>query len=376
VRTLWGTAVGPGLVWGLAVAGHELIQVVLPVHAAAFGVTLAWVGVLLSINKFIRVVGYGGVVVLGRWIGPWALMLVAAVASTLATFAYAVIDGAPGLLVVRLAWGLGFAALNLSVLMYATSVVERAGTNVGLNRAIGASTPALALALGSLAVLWLGPRDVFLAVGLFGALAIPIALVLPRLRVAEEPPGRRRLSRPTDIDVFFFVLGFTFDGLFIMTVALLFADRVSLEMAVVTGGLLLAARYVATIVVAPISGWLADRFGGARLQLLSGAMVVVGFAVIAAGFILVGCLLTVAARAALATLGNVVVAQRYGGGSMVALSRLATWTDFGGAVGPVAVGFLIPVFGLPPLYAAAAAILLVAVANVAWRSSGSPPQAG
>ena len=68
MRGLWATSVGPGLVWGLAVAGHELVQVVLPVHAAAFGVSLAWVGVLLSANKFIRVVGYGGVVVLGRWI--------------------------------------------------------------------------------------------------------------------------------------------------------------------------------------------------------------------------------------------------------------------------------------------------------------------
>lgn len=367
-RTLWGTSIGPGLVWGLAVAGHELIQVVLPVHAAAFGITLAWVGVLLSVNKFIRVVGYGGVVFVGRRIGPWALMLAAAAVSVLATFAYAVIDGAPGLLVVRLAWGVGFGALNLGVLMYAISVAERAGMSVGLNRAIGASTPALVLALGSLGVLWLGPRDVFLAVGLATALAIPIAFALPRLTVADEPPGRRRLSRPTDIDLFFFGVGFTFDGLFIMTVALLFADRVSLEMAVVSGGLLLAARYVATIVVAPIGGWLADRFGGERLQLLSGALVVAGYVSIAAGFLVAGSLLTVAARAALATLGNVVVAQRYGSGSMVALSRLATWTDFGGAVGPVIVGFLIPVTGLPPLYAAAAALLLLAVVNVARRT--------
>lgn len=370
-RALWGTSVGPGLVWGLAVAGHELIQVVLPVHAAAFGVTLGWVGVLLSVNKFIRVVGYGGVVIVGRLIGPWALMLVAAAVSMLATLGYAVIDGAPGLLVVRLAWGLGFGALNLGVLMYAISVAERAGTSVGLNRAIGASTPALVLALGSVGVLWLGPRDVFLAVGLAAALAIPITFALPRLTVADEPPGRRRLSRPTDIDLFFFVLGFTFDGLFIMTVALLFADRVSLEMAVVSGGLLLAARYVATIVIAPLSGWLADRFGGERLQLLSGALVVVGYVLIAAGLLVAGSLLTVAARAALATLGNVVVAQRYGSGSMLALSRLATWTDLGGAVGPVIVGFMIPVVGLPPLYAVAAVLLLLAVTNVAWRSRAS-----
>lgn len=366
-RGAWGTVVGPGLVWGLAVSGHELIQVVLPVHAAAFGVSLPMVGFLLSINKIIRVIGYGWVVALGRWIGPRGLMLAAAGVAALATFAYAWADGAVGLTVARLAWGLGFAALNLGTLMYAMNTVEGAGTRVGLTRSLGAIAPALVLGLGSAAVGWLGPRDIFVAIGIFMALAIPLAWYLPVLTVAEEPAGRRRFAQPTVLDAFYFVVGLVMDGLFVMTVGLIFVEHVSLELAVLSGGLLLAMRYIAAIVISPFGGWLGDRFGAARLQLIFGALFAVGFAVTAADLVILGSVVIVVARTVLAVLGNVYIAQRDGSGSMVALSRLATWTDFGGAVGPLTMGFLIPVVGLPPLYLAGSALLLLSVSILAWR---------
>lgn len=366
-RGAWGTVIGPGLVWGLAVSGHELIQVVLPVHAAAFGVSLPVVGFLLSINKIIRVIGYGWIVALGRHIGPRGLMMVAAISATIAVFAYAWCDGAVGLTAARLGWGLGFAALNLGTLMYAMSIVEGAGIRVGLTRSLGAIGPALVLALGAAAVSWLGPRDVFIVIGLFMALAIPLAWSLPRLTVAEEPAGRRRFAQPTLLDAFYFVVGLVMDGLFVMTVGLIFVEHVSLEMAVLSGGLLLATRYIAAIFISPFGGWLGDRFGAARLQIVFGALFAVGFAITAADLIILGSLIIVVARCVLAVLGNVYIAQRDGAGSMVALSRLATWTDFGGAVGPLSMGFLIPMVGMPPLYVAGSVLLLLSVAILAWR---------
>ncbi len=367
MRASWGTVIGPGMVWGLAVSGHELIQVVLPVHAAAFGVSLPVVGFLLSINKIIRVIGYGWIVALGRRIGPRGLMLVAASVAALSTFVYAWCDGWPALTVARLAWGLGFAALNLGTLMYAMSIVESAGTRVGMTRALGAIGPALVLGLGSAAVGWLGPRDVFVAVGLFMALAVPLAWTLPTLAVAEEPAGRRRLAQPTVLDLFYFVIGLTIDGLFVMTVALMFLDRFSVETAVLSGGLLLGVRYVAAIVVSPFGGWLGDRFGAWRLQIVFGVLYAGGFALTALGFPVLGGVVIVSARAVLAVLGNLVIAQREGASSMVALSRLATWTDMGGAVGPMLVGSLIPIFGLPPLYGAGAVLIVLSLAVLAWR---------
>jgi len=369
LRAPWGTVVGPGLIWGIAVSGHELIQVILPLHAAAFGLTLAWVGFLLSVNKIIRVIGYGWVVALGRRVGPRGMMVVASTTAAVTIFFYAFVDGGPGLTVARLAWGLGFAALHLATMLYAMSVTEQAGTRVGLTRSLGAIGPVLALVLGAAAVPWLGPRDVFIAVGAVMAIAIPLSLTLPRLVLAEEPstPARQRFSQPTDLDLFYFMVGLAADGLFIMTVGLMFADRVSVEMAVLSGALLLGLRYAVALFISPIGGWLCDRFDADRLQVIFGSLYAAGFALVALGLYAVGGMVIVSARAVLAVISNIVVARRYGHGSMTALSRLATWTDFGGAVGPMMVGLLIPLTGIRPLYGVAATSLAAAVIWVSRR---------
>lgn len=371
----WGTVLGPGVVMALALMGHELLAVVLPVHAAAFGLSLVWVGVLLSANRFIRVIGYGWIAALGRHVGPKTLCVLAAFTATLTTLAYGLVDGGPLLLAARLVWGLTFAALNLASLAYAMAVLANAGMRVGVNRSISSLGPTLALSLGSLAVVWLGPRDIFVALGLVTALAIPIALTLPRVTVANQVEGSLWLTKPDDISVFYFTVGLTIDGLFVMTLALLFADDVSLDMAVLSTGLLLALRYLAGILFGPMGGWLGDRIGPVRAQLLFGVATVVGLAAIAADFVTGGALVIVICRAMLSAVGPVAVARRYGVGDMTAISRQAAWTDLGGAIGPLVVGAALQVMHvatLPQLYWVAAAITAVALANLMRLGPGLP----
>ena len=56
-------------VMGLALLGDSLLYVVLPIHAAAFGVSFAWVGVLLSANRLVRIFAYGAIAEVSRRIG-------------------------------------------------------------------------------------------------------------------------------------------------------------------------------------------------------------------------------------------------------------------------------------------------------------------
>ena len=65
-----------GLVW----LGDALIYVVLPLHAPAFGISLALVGVVLSVNRIVRILGYGWVSTLSRRFGMRALTASAALA--------------------------------------------------------------------------------------------------------------------------------------------------------------------------------------------------------------------------------------------------------------------------------------------------------
>ena len=75
-------AVVLGLVW----LGDALIYVVLPLHADAFGIGLGLVGVVLSLNRIVRIVGHplvGGFVVARLGLPPLDDALAVAIAGAL-----------------------------------------------------------------------------------------------------------------------------------------------------------------------------------------------------------------------------------------------------------------------------------------------------
>ena len=57
--------------WVLTISllGDALLYVILPVHAATFGLSIAAVGFLLAVNRIIRTFTYGLIVQLGQQIG-------------------------------------------------------------------------------------------------------------------------------------------------------------------------------------------------------------------------------------------------------------------------------------------------------------------
>ncbi|MGZ0190241.1 MAG: hypothetical protein ACKVH0_19945, partial [Alphaproteobacteria bacterium] len=55
----WRAIIGSSSIMSLALLGDALLYAVLPAYAADFGLTLPWVGVMLSANRFVRVFAYG-----------------------------------------------------------------------------------------------------------------------------------------------------------------------------------------------------------------------------------------------------------------------------------------------------------------------------
>jgi MFS family permease len=349
----WGpTSVSAG-VMSLASLGDVLLYVVLPISAASFGVSLAWVGVLLAANRLTRIVLYGGVAAVGEVVGSRTLAIIAALAAAVSTFILWAGDGGTVLLVARILWGLAFAALSLVALAYAVADRKRAGSRVGVSRAIYQVGPAFSLSVGAWLAGVLGPRDIFLVLGVISVFAIPLAFALPKDQVRASREKTQWLPKPKLIDLFFFGVGFSVDGVFAMTVALMLAKTASPEAAMLGAGLILALRRFGEVLLAPIGGFLGDRFGSDRVLFLSTILLALGFAVLAVGWPLSGSLLVIAARAAIAALGPAVVAVRAdGAGTLHRLAVMQTWRDFGAAVGPLTTGLLLEVATLGSINAA------------------------
>jgi len=150
-----------GLVW----FGDALIYVVLPLNAAVFGIGLGLVGVALSLNRIVRIVGYGWVAFLHRRLGLRALTASAALGAALSTVGYGLALGLLPLLIARLVWGFAYGVLNVTTTAYAIGDGQGTGRRVGLNRSVSTVGPALALSAGAWLAVVLGPREVFLVLG-------------------------------------------------------------------------------------------------------------------------------------------------------------------------------------------------------------------
>lgn len=328
----------------LALLGDALLYAVLPAYAEDFGLTLPWVGVMLSANRFVRVFAYGAIARLTQRVGVRRMCIGAAVVATLSTTLYGVGEGPATILAARVLWGLTYAVLVLATLSYALEYRAKVGTRVGVGQAIQRLGPILALFGGAWLVGQVGPNTAFLILAVPTALAILVAFTLPK---ADRPDAKRAkpasLARPKPIDVLFFLQGYGVDGVFAVSITLIFAREASLSDAVMSGGALLAMRHFGEAIAAPLFGWVADRFGARRVFVAAATLTMLGFVCVALGATVFGALAMLIFRGALASLGPAVIAQSLDekDDAIGPLARMQAWRDFGAACGPLATGFLL-----------------------------------
>ncbi|HZP99984.1 MAG TPA: MFS transporter [Reyranella sp.] len=352
----------PGLVIAVAMMGDALIYAVLPLYHEEFGLSLAMVGVLLSLNRWIRLLANSAVAHLGERVGPHALMVGAAVGSIVSTSLYGLADSASLQVIARMLWGVSFASLNLSTLAYAVSDRANAGKRVGISRAMIGMVQACSLVGGAWLCLHVGSRQVFVIFGAITSIALVAALLLPRLPAERSETRGLKLPIPHRLEVWGFALGFAGDGVFLLTLAFLMKDSITSVAPVMATASLIALRWLVEITTGPVGGWIGDRFGARRMSIANCLALVAGFALIAAGHEVLGALLTVMTRGMFNTLIPVLVIERGKGGVLSSQASYSTWRDFGAAVGPLSAPWLFLNVPQMPLYAA----LALALGIVGW----------
>jgi predicted MFS family arabinose efflux permease len=345
----------------MALTGDQLLYIVLPLSTDAFGVSIVWVGILLSANRWIRVALYSEIARFGNRVGPRRLTMIASLGAVASTAAYGFLEGGPMLLAARIVWGLSFAALNLTTLVYALGG-EASGRMVGTSRAIREIGPIVAAASGAWLATTLGPREAFWAMTVLTLLAVPMAWALPHAapgEVSPATPRRFRLNRPSTFNLFSFAVGLAGDGIFMVTIGLLFLQEVSAQMAMLSAGGVMALRHLVVLIVSPVGGMLADRFGAPRTMLGSALAMTAGFALVPFDLVYVAAVFMLVGRGILAVVSPLIVARTIKGDVMTAVSANASWADLGAATGPLLAGFSVGLVSLDALYGGSAVLLFV-----------------
>jgi MFS family permease len=360
-----------GLVW----LGDALIYVVLPLYPAAFGVEVASVAVLLSVNRVIRIVGYGWVSPLSRRFGANTLTAAACAAGAVSTLAYGLLSGFALLFIARLMWGGAYGVINLTNTAYAYGDGQRAGTHIGLNRAVSTLGPVLALGLGGWLVTQIGPQHVFVVYGAVGLFAVPLALLLPRLRqtVGDAPAAASGRWRPSPLNAMFFVVALGADGVFTATLSTLLADLIPVSSALIGAGLLLAGQRLVSVILAFLSGPVVDRLKAHHVLAPCGVVIAIGLAAIAAGHVYSGAVVLIFARVIFAVVAPIVAAEQ-SSDRIGAIAAYATWSDCGLAAGAF-IGIMgMEWIGYPLTYAALGGVTVAAVIWFTLVRAVPPPE--
>jgi MFS transporter, DHA1 family, multidrug resistance protein len=402
-----------GLAVCLSLLGDLTLYAVLVTQLDVLGLSLASVGVLLSVNRLVRIPGnlVAGVL-FDRW-GRRPLFLLGMVLGVLSTAGYGLARGFWPFLLARATWGVAWTLINIGGRTIALDVSSDAdrGRVTGFYQAWMWAGFALGPLLGGILTDRIGFRPTMLILAALTAVGLAVALLaVPETMQRGQRPGiktrapaksaRKAMAgalqsglsflRATPALVFLAALllitQFTGEGIATSTLTLWLQSRFGQTVALdgimlgiaTAGGIVAAAFSILAGVAGPAAGHLSDRYG--RLAVIVGSLImaILGFVRLAAGgsmaaFALGVVLLAVSSGAALAALiaqaGDLTPPGRQG----TVMGLLATVSDLGLMLGPIVAFGLLPTIGLSAVYGMCILACTVGLGLAWWQVRHSTP---
>ena len=338
--------------------GDTLLYVILPTYYTHLGLIPFQVGILLSVNRWVRL-ATNHLVEYGYRRYPSDLWLLGAFfLGSLACTIYGFATAFFLFLLARIGWGIAYSLLRQAGIMHVVScsaekaLAEQMGYFTGINALWRTS----GLFLGGLCHDMLGFAVTFIGLGILSLLSLPLARLSQRsssMAVRSAGGGKEGKGRRSFV-CFGIVMGLVGGGMIFSTLGLIlktnFGDSFSLAgfavgAATVTG-LVMAMRQLFDGLGGPILGAVMDRFGRDRAigwLFLSGAglLFLTGLQATILGLVALILMYFICATA----LYTVLYAQSGQRGSR-AVASFATAMDLGMSVGPL-IGWGIAQFGLP-----------------------------
>jgi MFS family permease len=374
----------------LSLMGDATLYTVLPTHTEAAGIALSGVGIMLGVNRAVRLLFNSAAgLAYDRWPRRW-LFIPALFIGALSTAIYAATSGFWPLLIGRMLWGMAWSGIwvgGATMILDVTTDQDR-GRWTGLYQTwffVGAAGGSL---FGGTFTDWVGYTTTMWIGAALTALGGAIAwFLLPETRSgvrraeASDAPAPSPSLRPPSLPLWhnsriwlavmlYGVNRLVISGVLAATMGLLVQNRlrqVDLMVGIATmTGVLTAVQTLFSMAAAPLAGTLSDRVNS-RWRVVTVGLVAgtVGFGLLAWDLlfsVLIGILLIAAAKGSVQSLatamtGDVVSRAQRGR----AIGLLHTVGDFASAVGPGIAYLLLPRMALPGLYVACACIFALAL---------------
>lgn len=377
------------LVTAICLLGDSALYVLLPSRLEVFSVTPTGAGLILGINRYIRILSNHWASKIYEKLGFYRPFAFSILLAAVTTSAYGLFVGFWPLFLAHAAWGGAWSMLRLAGYLTVIDAAQGQSTGrfMGMLQSLSRGGSLCAVLAGGILADHIGGRQVFVLYGVITLTAfglIPFASVrndlgIPEVKGNGENPTTDDAQNRGRIRVLYFeasVVWLVVAGIFVATAGY-FVRTIAGEGAVVLGfalgigtlsGLLVAVRWLGDLSLGPVFGHLSDRLGRETVIVTSLGIAVISMITVALWPTLAVAMpaftcvffsstaLLVSLNASIADLAP--VSRR-----TAILSRYATWSDIGSGTGPIVALPMVATLGFSWTYGAAAVVTLSALAT-------------
>jgi MFS family permease len=323
--------------------GDAFLYPFLPLNSMNVGVPVEWVGVLLSVNRLVRIFSNVWMVKLFAHYGLRLITILAAILAIVSTAGYAMATSIAVWLLFRIAWGLAFSAMRIGTLGYSLQQSQQ-GFSLGLTRGIQELGPMTALLLAPELLTYFSNTTIFLLLTTLSLPALYFAWNLPKGEDSTSPLSEKAfLQFPTPLNAITFTSALLIDGVMVVVLGILFLqykESISLLTATALAALYLGYRRICLVIISPVGGWASDKLGINRIFNVSLAAVIFGFIVLTLGWIETGAIVVFTFYSVVAAITPGYVSQQQTH-PLSAVAANATWRDIGAVLGTLIGGLLL-----------------------------------
>lgn len=321
--------------------GDAFLYPYLPLNGIQVGVPVVWVGLLLSVNRFVRIFANSIMTRVFAYCGLRYVTIAAAILAVVSTAGYALSVSFLHWTAFRILWGLCYSALRISTLGYALEQ-PKAGFALGISRSLQELGPLLILFLAPLIIQHVNPDSIFVLMAIASLPALYFAIRLPITNDKPVlPKTALNVGLPSVFNTITFVSAFLIDGLLIVSLGVLFLQEgniTALKATFLAAGYL-AYRRIALVALSTLGGWLADQVGFEKVFLGSLFLIMSGLFIIGSGWVAAGTVLVFSFYGVFSAIAPGTVSKSQS--ALHAAAENATWRDIGAATGTLAGGFLL-----------------------------------
>ncbi|MEQ9064860.1 MAG: MFS transporter [Vicingaceae bacterium] len=355
-------------VMAFAGIGDALLYPVLPIYGEGMGFSAFYIGLLLSVNRFVRILVNTQVANLVNRLGMRKILIGCAVAAVFTTAFYGLQTSAIIFLIARVLWGISYSGLKTATLNYAAGVQHQTGLAFGMSTGIKTLGVLFALYAGPMLIDAYGMAYGFLVISVISLPGIVLALKLP------EDEGNLQNTRVltketfalTPVNVLVFILSMTVDGILVVSLASLLSGAYPDTRSLLAGiAFYLLLKKLAILGLSFIGGLMTSRISARRLFQAGVLLCIVGIFLIGSGHVIFGIVLSFLFNTFVISFATLIAIQeqRDSRSTLQAISGVSTWWDFGAAMGAFLGIYMIELVGPEYLFLTLSAFMTIVFFN-------------